>query len=106
METSVTVSDLSGGADRPFLQIETTGGSNAMPGAIMGVIYWPMILNGGEGLVAGVTGDCRRTSREIAAALAAFMKDHGMPVNKAAPKPKSKGTPSWWPQKKKTEAGS
>lgn len=100
MDVTVTVADLTGGEVRPFAMLRTTGGSNAMPGAIMGVISWPMTLSGGEGLIAGVTGDCRRTSREITAGLAAYMREHQLTVAEDAPNPKTKGKPSWWPQKK------
>jgi len=100
MDTTVTVADLSEGTVRPFVMLRTTGGSNAMPGAIMGVITWPMILSGGQGLVAGVDGDGRRTSREIVAGLVSYMRDHDLTVAKDAPNPKRKGKPSWWPEKK------
>ncbi|MFZ4681283.1 MAG: DUF4410 domain-containing protein [Terrimicrobiaceae bacterium] len=100
MDTTVTVSELSGEAPRPLVMIQTTGGSNAMPGAIMGVISWPMIMNGGEGIISGVTGDCRRTSREITAAVAQYCRENSLFVAGDAPKPKPKGLPSWWPEKK------
>ncbi len=100
MDVTVTVFELSGGSPRPLVMIQTTGGSNAMPGAIMGVISWTMILQGGEGLISGVTGDCRRSSREITAALAEYCQKNGLLVAKNAPKPKPKGRPSWWPEKK------
>ena len=100
METSVTVSDHSSGEAKPFVLIQTTGGSNAMPGAIMGIIAWPMILNGGQGLVAGVSTDATRTSREISAALAQYLQKQGIQVATDAPKPKIKGQlpPSLQPQ--------
>ena len=42
MDVTATVSDLSGPTPKRFLMIQTTGGTNAMPGAIMGVIVWPL----------------------------------------------------------------
>ncbi len=100
MELTVTLSDLSAETPRPLVMIQTTGGSNAMPGAIMGVISWPMILNGGEGIMSGVTGDCRRSSREITAAVAEYCRKNNLFVAGDAPKPKPKGRPSWWPERK------
>lgn len=95
MDVTVTVSELSGGVARPLVMIRTSGGSNAMPGAIMGIISWPMILSGGEGIIAGVTGDCRRTSREIVAAVCDYLKKSGVQVAGNAPAPKEKGKVSW-----------
>ena len=92
LDVTATVVDYSSGEPKPFVLIQTTGGSNAMPGAIMGVIAWPMILSGGEGLVAGVTADARRTSQEISAALADYLKRRGVAVSEKAPKPKMKGS--------------
>lgn len=91
LDVTATISDHTSGEAKPFVLIQTTGGSNAMPGAIMGVIAWPMILNGAEGLVAGVTADARRTSKEISAALADYLKKRGVEVSSDAPKPKVKG---------------
>ncbi len=91
LDVSATVANHTTGEAKPFVLIQTTGGSNAMPGAIMGVIAWPMILNGGEGLMAGVTADARRTSQEISAALAQYLKQRGVEVSDKAPKPKVKG---------------
>jgi hypothetical protein len=51
-----------------------------------------MILNGVEGLAAGVTADARRTSKEISAALADYLKKQGVEVSSEAPKPKMKGS--------------
>jgi hypothetical protein len=100
LDVSATVSDHATGEAAPFVLIQTTGGSNAMPGAIMGIIAWPMILNGGSGLIAGVTADARRTSQEISAALAQFLKARGLPISPDAPKPKIKGSlpPALQPQ--------
>ncbi len=91
LDCTVTVSNHATGEARPFVLIQTTGGSNAMPGAIMGVIAWPMILQGAEGLVAGVSGDTRRSAREISAALAEYLRVRGVRVSAEAPKPKVKG---------------
>jgi len=98
MDVTATVSDLSGGAPRRFLMIQTTGGTNAMPGAIMGVIVWPLTVSGAPGLISGLSGDCRRTSREITSALAAYMKKHGLQVAKGVPRPKPRGSLPWLPQ--------
>jgi hypothetical protein len=91
VDVSATVSDHTPGGENPFVLIQTTGGSNAMPGAIMGLIAWPMVLHGGEGLIAGVSTDTRRTAREITAGLADFLRKHGVPVSDKVPKPKMKG---------------
>ena len=100
MDVTATVSDLSGGVPKRFLMIQTTGGTNATPGAIMGVIVWPLTFSGAPGLISGVSGDCRRTSREITNALAAYMKEHGLRVAKDVPRPKPRGSLPWLPQKK------
>ena len=98
MDVTATVSDLSGDAPRRFHMIQTTGGTNAMPGAIMGVITWPMMVSGAPGLMSGLSGDCRRTSREITSAMAAYMKKHGLQVAKDVPGPKPRGSLPWLPQ--------
>ncbi len=98
MDVTATVSDLSGDAPRRFLMIQTTGGTNAGPGAIMGVITWPMIFSGAPGLFSGLSEDSRRTSREITSAVAAYMKKHGLGAGKNVPKPKPKGSLPWLPQ--------
>jgi Domain of unknown function (DUF4410) len=95
MDVTATVSDLAGGAPKQFLMIQTTGGTNAMPGAIMGVIVWPLTFSGTPGLISGLSGDCRRTSREITSALAAYMKERGLQVAKNVPKPKPRGGVPW-----------
>jgi hypothetical protein len=100
LDCTVTVANHAMGESRPFVLIQTTGGSNAMPGAIMGVIAWPMILQGAEGLAAGVSGDAHRSAREISAALTEYLRVRGVPVAKDAPKPKIKGQlpPAMQPQ--------
>jgi Domain of unknown function (DUF4410) len=95
MDVTATVSDLSGGSPRRFLMIQTTGGTNAMPGAITGVIVWPLTFSGAPGLVSGLSADCQRTAREISSALAAYMKEHALPVAKDVPRPKQRGSLPW-----------
>jgi hypothetical protein len=100
MDVTATVSDLTGGAPRRFLMIQTTGGTNAMPGAVAGVVTWPMAVAGAPGLISGLSGDCRRTAREITSALAAYIKKHGLVVAEDAPRPKPKGSLPWLPQRR------
>jgi Domain of unknown function (DUF4410) len=100
MDVTATVSDLSGKAPKRFLIIQTTGGSNAMPGAIVGVFAWPASITGAPGLVSGLSSDCRRTSREITTALAQYMKKHGLQVADDVPKPKPRGSLPWLPQRR------
>jgi hypothetical protein len=99
MDVTAIVSDLSGKAPKRFLMIQTSGGSNAMPGAIVGVFAWPASFTGAHGLIAGLSSDCRRTSREITSALAQYMKRHGLHVADDVPKPKPKGSLPWLPQR-------
>jgi len=103
MDVSVTILELTESGPRQLVMIRTTGGSNAMPGAIMGVISWPMIIQGGGGIMAGVTSDCLRTSREITSALAAYLQKRGFEVAQDTPKPKAIGRIAWLPQKKSEE---
>ncbi|HEY5707036.1 MAG TPA: DUF4410 domain-containing protein [Terrimicrobiaceae bacterium] len=103
MDVTATVSDLSGGVSRRFLMIQTTGGTNAMPGAIMGIVTWPLTVSGAPGLISGLSADCRRTAREITSALAAYMKDHGLQVAKDVPEPKPRGSVPWLPHGREGE---
>lgn len=100
MDVTAIVSELSGKAPKRFLMIQTSGGSNAMPGAIVGVFAWPASFTGAHGLIAGLSSDCRRTSREITSALAQYMKRHGLQVADDVPKPKPKGSLPWLPQRR------
>ena len=70
METKVQVYDLSQSATIPFLIFDTTGGSNAEPGAIIGLgpadwITAATIFVSCWNIVHGVTEDSWRTAREI-----------------------------------------
>jgi hypothetical protein len=80
LEMSVVVYDLSRKPSRPFLLIQTTGGSNAAPGAIGTVAYFvtgvtALFSTGNlfEGTRSGLTFDTLRTAREIAAALSEYL---------------------------------
>lgn len=102
MDTSVVVFDLSGKKPKPFLLIETTGGSNASPGAIGSVTYFMSGItalgataNLLEGVRSGVTFDTIRTTREVAATVADYLREEGALPEK--PAPKRLGKISYWP---------
>ena len=84
LDMSVVVHDLSKTAPRSILLIETTGGSNATPGAIGTAAYFVTgvtalfsAANLLEGVRSGLTFDTIRTAREIAASLSEFLFDRG-----------------------------
>ncbi|HEY5741978.1 MAG TPA: hypothetical protein VIS99_05495, partial [Terrimicrobiaceae bacterium] len=69
---------------RPFLLIQTTGGSNAAPGAIGTATYFvtgvTALFSAGnlfEGTRSGLTFDTLRSSREVAAALSEYLVERG-----------------------------
>ena len=102
MDTSVLVYDLSGPKPRPFLLIETTGGSNAAPGAIGTVTYFMSgvtalgsAANLLEGVRSGVTFDTIRTTREVAATVGYYSREE-QGLEQPAP-PKRLGKISYWP---------
>ncbi len=93
LDTSVVLFDLSGKKPKPFLLIETTGGSNAAPGAIgtaayfmSGVTALGSAANLLEGVRSGVTFDTVRTTREVSAAVADYLREEGALPEKPAPK--------------------
>jgi len=84
LEMSVVVYDLSGKPPRPFLLIQTTGGSNASPGAIGTATYFATgvtalfsLGNLFEGTRSGLTFDTLRSAREITAALSEYLVGRG-----------------------------
>jgi hypothetical protein len=86
METQVSVYDLSQPDRGPFLTFETTGGSNAEPGAVTAFATDPLTivieaaLGGASGFSHGVTEDTKRTAREITAVLSDVMyRRHWIP---------------------------
>lgn len=91
LDTTIVVSDLSTGKRRPFLLIQTTGGSNISPG-VGGVLSLPIqgpmaltsLANAAEAVRSGVTFDTIRTSREINASLSEYLYQQGaIPLEKA-----------------------
>jgi hypothetical protein len=88
METIVRVYDLSGRSKEPVLQFETTGGSNAEPGAIFGGAFGALphaIRNAG---LRGVSDDTARTAREITAMVGDYYTKHGGQLLRIEKKPK------------------
>lgn len=86
LETEVTVSDMSVSPPRPLLRFRTTGGSNAQPGVIFGLVmpnYWLMSLDTASHLFFGLSTDVVRTSRESAAVISEYMaQERLIPPNK------------------------
>jgi len=112
METTALISDLSVRPPRPFLLVETTGGSNAAPGAIgsagffvTGVTALTSLGNLIEGLRTGVSFDTIRTSKELSATLSEYLyQKRAIPHEKAlAPKRLGRWSPDFWPFKRRPE---
>lgn len=114
LDTSVLIYDLSKSRKTPLLLIETTGGSNASPGAIGTVTYFVSgvtalgsALNLVEGVRSGVTFDIVRTTKEVSATMAEYLYQQGV-VEKNVYKPKRIGSLPypWWPfRPKETKRG-
>jgi hypothetical protein len=105
LDTSVVIYDLSGRTKTPLLLIETTGGSNASPGAIGSVGYFVSgvtalgsVANLLEGVRSGITFDIVRTTREVTATAGEYLYQQGA-VKKNPDRPKRVGTLPyfWWP---------
>ncbi len=84
LEMSVVIYDLSWKPPKPILLIQTTGGSNAPPGAIGTATYFVTgvtalfsVGNLFEGTRSGLTFDTLRTTREITAALSEYLVERG-----------------------------
>lgn len=90
LETYVTVSYWDGMQEIPFYRFQTTGGSNAEPGAISAVGPGGILVtslsaaaSAGGGLAKGLTDDSTRTARVITAALSDYLFQQGwIPENK------------------------
>jgi Domain of unknown function (DUF4410) len=88
METIVRVYDLSHLSKEPVLQFETSGGSNAEPGAVLGGMFGALpnaLRNAGA---RGVTDDTARTAREITAMVADYYAKNGGQLSGPSVKPK------------------
>jgi Domain of unknown function (DUF4410) len=88
METIVRVYDLSRLSKEPVLQFETSGGSNAEPGAVLGGMFGALpnaLRNAGA---RGVTDDTARTAREITAMVADYYAKNGGQLSGPSVKPK------------------
>ena len=88
METIVRVYDLSHLSKEPVLQFETSGGSNAEPGAVLGGMFGALpnaLRNAGA---RGVTDDTARTAREITAMVAGYYARNGGQLSGPSVKPK------------------
>ncbi|MFZ4681338.1 MAG: DUF4410 domain-containing protein [Terrimicrobiaceae bacterium] len=113
LETSIVVSELSGKKPRPFLLIQTTGGSNASPGAIgtvgyfvSGVTALGSVGNLVEGVRSGLTFDTIRTTKEATAAVSEYLRSQGaIPPEKALGPKRIGALPKnwWWPIKPEIE---
>jgi Domain of unknown function (DUF4410) len=88
METIVRVYDLSHLSKEPVLQFETSGGSNAEPGAVLGGMFGALpnaLRNAGA---RGVTDDTARTAREITAMVGDYYAKNGGQLSGPSVKPK------------------
>ncbi|MDD5199559.1 MAG: DUF4410 domain-containing protein [Terrimicrobiaceae bacterium] len=97
VETEVAVYDLSGPQPRPFLHFRTTGGSNAQPGVIVGLVnpnFYLMSLDTLAHLGPGLSFDVIRTSREVVAVLSEYMAQEGFIPRKEVSHAKKLGE---WP---------
>lgn len=82
MECVTRVYDLKQGRREPFAVIETTGGSNAEPGAIFGGPFGAAPRLVMTSVTSGVSADSRRTARMITAALSEYLAEANAPLPK------------------------
>ena len=80
MECEARVYDLKHGRREPFAVIETTGGSNAEPGAIFGGPFGAVPRLVMTSVTSGVSADSRRTARMITAALSEYLAEANAPL--------------------------
>jgi len=99
METTVLVWDLSHRHAKPFLKIQTTGGSNISPGVggvatffVSGPMALTNLFNVVDGVRSGVSFDAMRTAREVNAAVSEYLVQQGAIEKRKAVKPKRLGT--------------
>lgn len=89
METHVAVKNE--GAPRPFLTFETTGGSNATPGAATDPIPFSAAPTALLDSKEGVTDDAGRTARMIVGSVADYLAKKGWYDRSKAPQTKKPG---------------
>jgi hypothetical protein len=79
VETYVEVYDLAEDPGTPFLTFDTSGGSNAEPGAILAFTTDPvqLAIGGVSGAAHGLSEDTKRTAHEITAELSDYMHTRG-----------------------------
>jgi Domain of unknown function (DUF4410) len=97
VETLVTVYDLSGPKPRPFLEFQTTGGTNAQPGAAVGLVLPNYYLLAADVVVKGLPGlsaDVIRTSRQVVAVLSEYMAQENFLDTQKVSRAKKRGK---WP---------
>lgn len=80
MECVVRVYDLQKGRKEPFAVIETTGGSNAEPGAIFSGPFGAAPRLVMTSVTSGVSADARRTARMVTAVLSEYLADAKAPL--------------------------
>src|ERR1700730_1191582 len=88
MESVVRVYDLSHLSKEPILQFETSGGSNAEPGAAVGGLFGALPNAFRNAGARGVTDDTARTAREITAMVADYYAKNGGQLSGSGTKPK------------------
>ncbi len=92
-ETTVFVYDINKDKKRLIAKIQTTGGSNAAPGAIFSGPFGaaPRLII--TATTAGLSADARRTARMITATLSEYLANAGAPLPARALKPKRLADP-------------
>jgi len=104
-ESRVVIYDLNARRRRPVLLIQTTGGSNAAPGAVPTVAYFlsgvgalGSVFNLLEGVRSGISFDRVRTTRVLTSATSEHLYQRGA-IPKTDLKPKRVGELPypWWP---------
>ncbi len=93
METTTTVLDLRTAPPRPFLELKTTGGSNAGPGMIATLSIFTAVPTAvSQAVSTGITMDANRTARMITAALSEYLANRGATDPATALRPKRPGS--------------
>ena len=80
MDCVARVYNLRQGRQEPFVVIETTGGSNAEPGALFGGPFGAAPRLVASAVTSGVTADSRRTARMITAVLSEYLAGANAPL--------------------------